>query len=105
MGPAWHDDPHGPLVFARADGSVTHPTRFTHALRRHAQACGLPAMNVHGLRHSYATAARRAGVDVEVLSQRLGHSDVAITLNLYRHVDADDHAKAAATAAAAIQGA
>lgn len=82
----------------------THPHRFTEALRRHAAAAGLPPMNVHGLRHSYATAARRAGVDIEVLSERLGHADVAITLNLYRHVDEAEHAEAAEKTAAAILG-
>jgi integrase len=91
MGPAWHDDEHGPLVFTRPDGAVVHPNRFNEGLRRHAQACGLPSMSVHGLCHSYATAARKAGVLVEVLSERLGHADVAITLNLYWHVDADEH--------------
>lgn len=91
-------------MFTRPDGAAVHPGRFVTALHRHTQACGLPRMTVHGLRHSYATAARRAGVDIEVLSERLGHADVAITLNLYRHVDEDDHQQAARRAASAILG-
>lgn len=65
---------------------------------------GCPRIDFHGLRQLYATAARRAGVDVEVLSQRLGHSDVAITLNVYRHVSPDDDRAAADMAATAILG-
>lgn len=43
----------------------------------------------HGLRHTYATLALRAGVPLTVVSKRLGHSDVAITLKTYAHVLAD----------------
>ena len=38
------------------------------------------------VRHSYATAALSAGVRVEVLSKRLGHADVGVTLKVYAHV-------------------
>jgi len=38
------------------------------------------------VRHSYATAALAAGVQVKTLSQRLGHADVAVTLRIYAHV-------------------
>lgn len=65
---------------------------------------GLPAVDVHGIRHSYATAALRAGVSPEVLSARLGHADVAITLSIYALLRAGDDQDAAARAAAAILG-
>lgn len=51
---------------------------------------GLPFVGLHVLRHTYATNALRAGVDVKVLSSLLGHASVAITLDLYCDVSEDD---------------
>lgn len=73
-------------------------------VRHHADAAGLPPVTVHQLRHSYATAALRAGVPVEVLSKRLGHASIAITLDTYRHVQEGEDQAAAALAAGAILG-
>lgn len=51
------------------------------------------------LRHTYATLAIRNGVPVKVVSERLGHASVAITMSIYQHVsEADDEAAAEATA-------
>ncbi|HSJ46095.1 MAG TPA: tyrosine-type recombinase/integrase, partial [Euzebyales bacterium] len=51
------------------------------------------------LRHTYATCALRAGVPVKVVSERLGHASVGITMTIYQHVtDADDERAAEATA-------
>lgn len=47
---------------------------------------GLPKIRRHDLRHSNATALIQAGVNPRVVQQRLGHSDVSITLNTYTHV-------------------
>ena len=47
---------------------------------------GLPKIRLHDLRHSNATALIQAGVNPRVVQQRLGHSDVNITLNIYTHV-------------------
>ena len=53
----------------------------------------LPAIRLHDLRHSYATLALKTGVHPKVISERLGHATVAITLDLYSHatpgIDAD----------------
>jgi hypothetical protein len=46
-------------------------------------AAGLPKIRLHGLRHSHASMARDAGVPVEVLSRRLGHSRTSTTSDLY----------------------
>ncbi|MDQ3342192.1 MAG: site-specific integrase [Actinomycetota bacterium] len=104
MGPAWVDDAHGPLVFAQPDGAGVNPEALSRRFQRLARASQLPPVDVHGLRHSYATAALRAGVSPEVLSKRLGHADVAITLSIYAHVRPGDDAHAAELAAAAILG-
>ena len=41
---------------------------------------------LHDVRHAYATAALRAGVPVKVLSERIGHGDVKVTMSIYQHV-------------------
>lgn len=41
---------------------------------------------LHGLRHSYATAALEAGTDIKIVSARLGHSSIGITGDIYQHV-------------------
>lgn len=57
---------------------------------------GLPRVTFHGLRHSHATALLVAGVNPKVVSERLGHSDVSITLGTYSHVLPDLQKEAAA---------
>jgi site-specific recombinase XerD len=50
------------------------------------------------MRHSYATAALATGVPVKVVSQRIGHADVGVTLKIYTHVMPGDDQDAAARA-------
>ena len=42
-------------------------------------------MSVHGLRHTHASLALAAGIHPKVVSERLGHATVAITLDVYSH--------------------
>ena len=46
---------------------------------------GLPRVRFHDLRHTWATLALEAGVSAKVESERLGHTGIAITLDLYTH--------------------
>lgn len=46
----------------------------------------LPRIRLHDLRHTHATLALKAGVHPKVVSERLGHAPVGITLDLYSHV-------------------
>lgn len=50
---------------------------------------GLPKINFHSLRHTFATRCVEVGVDIKSLSQILGHSNVATTLNTYVHPSID----------------
>ena len=45
----------------------------------------LPALTFHGLRHTWATLALRVGIHPKVVSDRLGHSTIAVTLDTYSH--------------------
>lgn len=102
---AWPGDwPDTGLVFTREDGEGHRPKRLSSAFTAASDGAGLPRVGVHGLRHSYATAALRAGVSPEVVSKRLGHASVVITLSLYAHVFEQDDEAAAELTAAAIYG-
>jgi integrase len=82
-GPAWTDTG---LVFTREDGQVLHPEHITKRFARLVRDAGLPPITLHGVRHSYATAALAAGEPLKVVSERLGHASTSITANLYQHV-------------------
>ena len=45
----------------------------------------LPVIRLHDLRHTHATLALRAGIHPKVVSERLGHATIAITLDTYSH--------------------
>ena len=50
------------FAFTMPDGTPIHPNRFSLWFRRHARTAGLPAIRLHDMRHSYATAGLAAGV-------------------------------------------
>ena len=74
----------GDFVFAYADGSPLDPSTVSHAFARTVRKAGLPHIRFHDLRH--ATPMLSAGVHPKVVSERLGHSSVAFTLDTYSHV-------------------
>lgn len=93
MGAGWQngDD----LVVTIADGSAPNPEAFSNLFAKLVKRAGLPPIRLHDLRHSYASAALRDGVPVKVVSQRIGHADVGVTLKVYAHVlPGDDEAAA-----------
>ena len=69
---------------------------LTVAFRQLVAAAGLPPMRFHDLRHSAASFLGADGVPVEVAKAILGHTDVRLTLNLYRHVQPEEYDRAAA---------
>jgi integrase len=82
-GADWQDQG---LVFVREDGSPINPSTIGQHLTVRAKQAGLPHVRVHDLRHTYATLALEAGVHPKVVSERLGHANIGITLDLYSHV-------------------
>ena len=58
-----------------------------------------PKLSLHGLRHTWATLALMVGIHPKVVQERLGHSTIAVTLDMYSHVVAGMQADAAATVA------
>lgn len=74
------------FVIHQDDGSPIKPDSMTRKWTRFLETHNLPRIRLHDLRHSNATALIQAGVNPRVVQQRLGHSDVNITLNTYTHV-------------------
>jgi integrase len=83
-GPAWND---AGLVFTREDGRALRPEYATRHFQDLVKQVGLPPIRLHDLRHTSASLALAAGVDLKVVSERLGHSQLAITADLYTHVN------------------
>ena len=73
------------LIFCRENGSVIHPQSFSNSFRRAARAAGLPVIRFHDCCHSFATLALSAGTHPKIVSERLEHSSVSITLDRYSH--------------------
>lgn len=64
--------------------------------RKVIEAAGVHTIKFHGLRHACATLLLKAGVPVPVVSERLGHKGVEITMDIYQHVLLDMQEDAAA---------
>jgi integrase len=92
VGDDWHvvsDDPESgrPVLLNTA----------THRLNRLAKAAGCPGARLHDLRHAHATMLLEAGVSTRTVADRLGHSRVSTTTDIYGHVLAKADEAAAAT--------
>jgi integrase len=83
------------LVFAHADGSPIDPWNFGSAVRDCIARSGVPSVTLHGLRDTHASLLAKAGVPLEVVSKRLGHSNIAITAERYLDVYSDRDVAAA----------
>jgi len=92
------------LVFTDEIGRPYSPDRFTRSFQSEARRLDLPAIGVHGLRHSLATTALADGVPAKVVAERLGHSSVATTLDRYTHVSEEQDRAAAVSLASKITG-
>ncbi len=55
------------------------------SFKRHVRNAELPLMPLHSLRHTHATLALQAGIHPKVISERLGHASITLTLNTYSH--------------------
>ncbi len=74
------------LVFCTHQGRPLGWRNVTRKFKKHLMTAGLRAIRFHDLRHTNATLLLEAGIHPKIVQERLGHSDVAITLNVYSHV-------------------
>jgi integrase len=74
------------LVFSRADGLPLDPDGVSGTFDRLQLRAGLPRIRVHDLRHTMASLMLANGAPAKVVQERLGHSSVMVTLDIYSHV-------------------
>jgi len=91
-------------VFTHPTGEPLWPQTVTATFTRLGGELGLPSIGVLGLRHSAATWMIASGVSPKVVTHRLGHAQVSITLQLYAHVLPAHDQQAADQFAAALDG-
>lgn len=83
LGPGYLDNG---LVCAAPDGRPWNPNSFSHNCVTLFRRAGLAGVRFHDLRHTHATQLLRQGIHPKVVSERLGHSTIGITLDVYSHV-------------------
>jgi integrase len=83
---SWH-------VVTQADGSPLQPRSLTHVM---SDFLGQWGVTLHGLRHSHASHMLAAKIHPKVVQERLGHSSIAITMDIYSHLMPNMQGEAAA---------
>lgn len=83
LGEGWTDED---LVIDRGDGRPLHPDTLSSGWYRKIKDSGLPHVRFHDLRHAHATLMLAKGVHPKIVSERLGHASIGITLDTYSHV-------------------
>jgi integrase len=99
LGEAWQPTD---LIVERGDGGPIHPDLFSTRFARLATKVGLGGVRLHDLRHFYASELLRAGGRPKVVSEGLGHSSTAFTMDTYSHLLPTMQETAAAAIEAAL---
>ncbi len=89
-------------VFTNEIGTPIRPDSVGQAFVRLVKESGIPLIRLHDLRHTHASHLLLAGINIKVVSERLGHSSVSFTLDTYAHVMPGQQAEAASAAAALL---
>lgn len=74
------------LVLTEQDGRHLDPMGVTREFRRLVRASDLPVIRLHDLRHTHASLLLEQGVTAKVVSDRLGHTTIAMTMDIYAHL-------------------
>ncbi|GMA60718.1 site-specific integrase [Alicyclobacillus fastidiosus] len=83
LGPLYHDNG---LVVTRQDGSPASINTLDKQWYALLEQSGVPRIRFHDLRHTHASLLLQQGVHPKIVSERLGHSTINITLDTYSHV-------------------
>ena len=94
LGPAHNDHS---LVFCHADGRPIDPRTLNRYFSQALAQAGLAPIRLHDACHTFATWLLEQGVSPKVVQTMLGHSSIALTLDIYSHVSLDLEKPAAAT--------
>ena len=93
------------LVCCRYDGEPISPKSLSVEFPIAVEKAGLPRITFHGLRHSHATQLLANGTHMKVAAERLGHTSIGITMDLYSHVLPGMQEEAAARVDTALRAA
>ena len=74
------------LVCCLDNGEPINPDMITWKFRNFLKRNNLPKIRFHDLRHSHASLLLMQGVQAKMISERLGHSNISITMDLYTHI-------------------
>lgn len=88
----WPDDDY---VFTTHAGTPLDPEQVVRAFHGARKAAGLPHTRFHDLRHLHATLLLQAGTHMKVVSERLGHANIRMTMDTYTHINTDLQQQAA----------
>ncbi len=92
VGSAWQESG---LVFTTSIGTLIHPRNVARDFQLAVRRAGARPIRLHDLRHTAATLALTSGANPKQVQEMLGHSRVAITLDVYSHVNEEMHAETA----------
>ena len=93
-----------PYVFTHENSAdPMHPQSPTRYLKKFSARYNIPGLHPHRLRHTFASVAITYGADVASVSEKLGHTDKAVTLRMYTHADEDSIKRAGDTFRKAVK--
>jgi len=101
FGDSYHDA--GWLV-CHPDGRPVHPDTITDRFNKLVDRAGVKRIRLHDVRHTYATVSLDAGVNPKIVSDRIGHANMAYTLALYTHPSTGKDRAAAESVAGVLLG-
>jgi integrase len=74
------------LVICTKNGKPVQPTNLLRGFKNDVRKIGLPILRFHDLRHTHATILIQQNINAKMIQERLGHSRIGITLDIYSHV-------------------
>nr|WP_307472204.1 site-specific integrase [Cytobacillus purgationiresistens] len=74
------------LVNCTSIGTPLNPSNVRRTLLRFIEKAKVPKIRFHDLRHTHATLLLSNDVHIKIISERLGHNDIKITLSTYSHL-------------------
>lgn len=86
---AWREHSRSPYIMSKRYATLLSDATWRQWHEAMCEEAGVRVIGLHGIRHSVATAMLAQGVDVKIVSERLGHSSTSFTMDIYQHVDLD----------------
>ncbi len=91
-------------VCVSSNGTKLNRRNVSRTLSSICKDMNLPNLNIHALRHSYGSILLSQGIEIKIISELLGHSDISVTYNIYIGIKEEDKQSAVETAFDKIQG-